>query len=746
MKEVDCCDYCVPKPAMGQACTAYAVMLLSSGPSSPLGPAATAAALQRYAAVQAIKPQQRGPTWAALVAASSGIGLSVAASSSSSSQGMRRRMLLTARRAQVVNLSQALRRKTKEKMEKQMKEASPKNFELNDFDDRDGFYEDDQEENDSEEEDSEGQGDEITAKKLNGSFRYERIRNSYKLKQIWVPPVVTTQVEETPEFIDPEEVIFGQRLPFAELGIKDPRLLEALAKLGFMDSTRVQAACIPQILDKDRRAVVVSAETGSGKTLAYLAPAFELILQMGPRPRDCPHPAVMIMVPGLELGIQVSMVASQLAKAIKGSREISVFNARRSWPNKVPDVLVCTPRAAAEGLQPCQSEDEIARRVALERIRGTEMVVFDEADLLFDAGSHASDVRSVLTAIFASVPSASRQVLPEAQVYYEGGMDAQLLDMRELTWQPVKAFSNADGTFNCRLLEQRRWKKWVKRRYLRGPGIGLLVENGPRCVAICATLPSYTKSCYTKGKNAYVPNYDLLLEGKGSPDYLLKRWFPNAVRIQSEWVHRRHPSIIAQEWIYIDGETKEPFKLNLQERINTTLKLLKEQGPDVRTLLFAGNPDSCIKIEKALQDEHMECVALHAGVPFTERIEGLKKFGMGQVSLLVCTDIAARGLDLPICEHVIQVEFAKNSVAHLHRIGRAARAAKKAKSTALWGRTDVSLRNTIMQADQMGLTGEVLTRTGNRPRMRRTRKKQRQQLEMHDDIRARARMARYRTQ
>lgn len=636
-------------------------------------------------------------------------------------------------RAKVVDLSQVFGKEAQEP-EKQLKESEPGNVNIQGFEYSDDSDEDEQDEFEAMDEET---------RKFAGGFKYERMRN-YRLKQIWVAPEEKRQVEETSEFIDPEEVIFGQKLPFAELGVEHPRLLEALANLGYIGSTRIQAATIPQILDKDRRAVIASSETGSGKTLAYLVPAFELILQTGPRPKDCPHPAVMILVPGLELGLQVSMVATQLAKAIKGTQEISIFNARRSWPKKVPDVLVCTPRAAAEGLEACQSEDEIARKVALERIRDAEMVVFDEADLLFDAGNDARDVETILTAIFASMPSAGRQVLPEAQVYYSGGVDAELLD-ENLTWEPVRAFANADGTFNCKmLLGDRPWKKWVKRRYLRGPGIGLLVENGPRCVATCATLPGFSKSCYTRGKFAYEMNYDLYMEGKGSPDWMLKRWFPNAVRIQSEWVHRRHPSIIAQEWIYIDGE-KKGGELKLQERISTAMGLIKEQGPDVRTLIFANSPESCLQIEKALQAENIESVGLHAGVPFTERIEGLKKFGMGQVSLLVCTDIAARGLDLPVCEHVIQVEFAKNSVAHLHRIGRAARAARKARSTALWGRGDVSLRNTIMNADQMGLSGEVLTRNGNRCRMRRTRRKQRKQADHYDVIRTRARRARFHT-
>ncbi|OLP75323.1 hypothetical protein AK812_SmicGene44901 [Symbiodinium microadriaticum] len=140
------------------------------------------------------------------------------------------------------------------------------------------------------------------------------------------------------------------------------------------------------------------------------------------------HPTVLVLVPSLELGVQVSMVAKQLAQAIRSDRgPISVHNARRGWPQEVPDILVCTPRAAAQGLEPCTSEDEMARRQALKRIKDVELVVFDEADLLFDRGNQGNDTQTVLTAIAASFPDRPRLVQPEAQVYRPDGIPVEVL-------------------------------------------------------------------------------------------------------------------------------------------------------------------------------------------------------------------------------------------------------------------------------------------------------------------------------
>ena len=52
----------------------------------------------------------------------------------------------------------------------------------------------------------------------------------------------------------------------------------------------------------------------------------------------------------------------------------------------------------------------------------------------------------------------------------------------------------------------------------------------------------------------------------------------------------------------------------------------------------------------------------------------LALFGGGSVDVLVCTDLAARGLDIPNVEHVVQFEFATNVVQYLHRLGRTGRA------------------------------------------------------------------------
>ncbi|CAJ1409636.1 unnamed protein product, partial [Effrenium voratum] len=284
------------------------------------------------------------------------------------------------------------------------------------------------------------------------------------------------------------------------------------------------------------------------------------------------------------------------------------------------------------------------------------------------------------------------------------------------------------------------------------PGLGLLVENGPRFVAACATLPSYASGRCISEQRQQMQDNSFFNSGIGSVDWVLKRWYPNALRIRSPWLHKRHPGIQREAWLYIPGEDRKngqkagTGKLNLPLRIQKTIELLQKQDADLQTIIFANTPEACLAFERAAKEADIQVANVHAGVSFSERIEGLKKFGLGEVPAMICTDLGARGLDLPICHHVIQLEFAGNTISYLHRVGRATRAANKSQVTNFWGAPDIPVKDLIMKAPDMGLSGDVVSRRGNRCRFSRIRKRQRRNEFVFKRTREAAREARRRTQ
>ncbi|KAI3686045.1 hypothetical protein L1987_79715 [Smallanthus sonchifolius] len=114
---------------------------------------------------------------------------------------------------------------------------------------------------------------------------------------------------------------------------------------------------------------------------------------------------------------------------------------------------------------------------------------------------------------------------------------------------------------------------------------------------------------------------------------------------------------------------------------------------------------------KTLVQKNKRCVgavSLSSGIE--ERVENLKKFKSddGDCPTLVCTDLAARGLDLDV-DHVIMFDFPLISIDYLHRTGRTARMGAKGKVTSLVTKKDLTLANRVEEAMRKNESLESLT-------------------------------------
>lgn len=72
----------------------------------------------------------------------------------------------------------------------------------------------------------------------------------------------------------------------------------------------------------------------------------------------------------------------------------------------------------------------------------------------------------------------------------------------------------------------------------------------------------------------------------------------------------------------------------------------------------------------------MGAIPLHGGLSQSSRLGALNKFRAGSRSILVATDVAARGLDIPNVDCVINFDLPQDSKTYVHRVGRTARAGK----------------------------------------------------------------------
>ncbi|XP_021902533.1 DEAD-box ATP-dependent RNA helicase 39 [Carica papaya] len=129
-----------------------------------------------------------------------------------------------------------------------------------------------------------------------------------------------------------------------------------------------------------------------------------------------------------------------------------------------------------------------------------------------------------------------------------------------------------------------------------------------------------------------------------------------------------------------------------------------------RVMVFCNTLNSSRAVDHFLTENQISTVNYHGEVPAEQRVENLKKFKSddGDYPTLVCTDLAARGLDLDV-DHVIMFDFPLNSIDYLHRTGRTARMGAKGKVTSLVAKKDQMLALRIEEAIRKNESLESLT-------------------------------------
>jgi superfamily II DNA/RNA helicase len=106
---------------------------------------------------------------------------------------------------------------------------------------------------------------------------------------------------------------------------------------------------------------------------------------------------------------------------------------------------------------------------------------------------------------------------------------------------------------------------------------------------------------------------------------------------------------------------------------------------DHQVMIFLNTAEAVQRFADSLRELGVRCAEFHQQLRPQWKEDSLRRFRDGEERILVCTDSAARGLDLPNVRHVVQAEFALNVVQHQHRVGRASRAGRAGRSTNLYG-------------------------------------------------------------
>ncbi len=115
------------------------------------------------------------------------------------------------------------------------------------------------------------------------------------------------------------------------------------------------------------------------------------------------------------------------------------------------------------------------------------------------------------------------------------------------------------------------------------------------------------------------------------------------------------------------------YEVSKENRLQTVARLLRYYRP-VSTLAFCNTKQQCRSLLEVLHAERIQALTLNGDMEQRERDQVLIQFANRSCSVLVATDVAARGLDIAQLEAVINVDVTPDPEVHIHRIGRTGRA------------------------------------------------------------------------
>ena len=157
----------------------------------------------------------------------------------------------------------------------------------------------------------------------------------------------------------------------------------------------------------------------------------------------------------------------------------------------------------------------------------------------------------------------------------------------------------------------------------------------------------------------------------------------------------RQPKEVKLTETHAAGQIRQRFyEVTDNGRLHAVGRLLNHFRP-ASTLAFCNTKQQCRDLVDVLASEGLSALALHGDLEQRDRDQVLVRFANGSCSVLVATDVAARGLDIAGLEAVLNVDIAADAETHVHRVGRTGRAGADG-----WAWSLASL-------DEMGRVGRI---------------------------------------
>ncbi|KAM6444579.1 ATP-dependent RNA helicase DDX24 [Rhynochetos jubatus] len=452
-----------------------------------------------------------------------------------------------------------------------------------------------------------------------------------------------------------------------DLFVPEP-VLRALSCLGFSAPTPIQALALPSAI-RDKMDVLGAAETGSGKTLAFAIPMIHSVLQW-----------------------QKSNSSTTRNDSV--SKESHQHHDETRWENE--DEAEKRTHQQAE-----DSRDEDDASLTTGCVEVLENFEFDSGDKADTVGSHKK--RPLLGLVLTPTRELAVQVKHHIDAVAKftgiktailvGGMAAQKQE-RVLNRKPEIVIATPGRLWE---LVKERHPHLSNLRQLRC----LVIDEADRMVEkghfleLSQLLEILNDSQYNPQRQTFVFSATLTLVHQTPTRVLQKK--------NTKKMDKKTKLELLMEKVGIKGKPKvvdltrkEATVESLTEtriHCNTDEKdyylyyfLLQYPG---RTMVFANSIDCVKRLSSLLTILNCDPLPLHANMHQKQRLKNLERFAERESCVLLTTDVAARGLDIPNVQHVIHYQVPRTSELYVHRSGRTARAANEGLSLLLIGPDDL---------------------------------------------------------
>lgn len=175
---------------------------------------------------------------------------------------------------------------------------------------------------------------------------------------------------------------------------------------------------------------------------------------------------------------------------------------------------------------------------------------------------------------------------------------------------------------------------------------------------------------------------------------LFSATYPDGIKKISRAI-QNNPADIRVEALHNDTKIKQVFyEIQRDQRTTTLVSLLQHYQPK-STVIFCNRKQQCKELAEELWQQGFHAIALHGDLEQKDRDRVLVQFSNKSSSILIATDVAARGLDIKDLDAVINFELSPDPEIHIHRIGRTGRAGNDGLALSLYTASETPKVNAI---------------------------------------------------